>query len=52
MFFKSIPQDVYQGLMREDLVFDNSDKFFQSAGVYKEWPIGRGVYLTPTKGFY
>ena len=26
----TIPVDVYQILMREDIMFDNSDKFFQS----------------------
>ena len=29
----TIPVDVYQILMREDIMFDNSDKFFQSGKV-------------------
>ena len=48
----SIPKDVRLILGREDLIFDNTDKFLDTAGVYNHWPAGRGVFITHMKDVY
>ena len=48
----SVPKDVKLILGREDLIFDNTDKFLETAGVYNNWPAGRGVFITHMKDVF
>jgi hypothetical protein len=36
----TIPKDVKRILNKDDLMFDNDDKFMKSAGIHKHWPTG------------
>ena len=36
----TMPKDVKQLLKREDLIFENDNKFYTSAGLYNHWPTG------------
>ena len=37
----TMPKDVQTKLLREELLFDDTNKFFQSGGIYNHWPIGK-----------
>ena len=47
----TMPKDVQTKLLREELLFDDTNKFFQSAGIYNHWPIGNYNFLHANSKF-
>lgn len=48
----TMPKDVQQILKRDDIMFDDTDKFYASAGIYHHWPIGRGLFVSHLKDLF
>lgn len=46
-----MPQDQYDSMLKDHLVFESQDKYLKSAGILDYWPNGRGVYLSQDKEF-
>jgi len=38
-------------LTEDHFLFNNSDRFLEAAGGYKDWPTGRGIYFNDNKTF-
>ena len=47
----TMPKDVQQILKRDDIMFDDTDKFYASAGIYHHWPIGKS-FVAQTFAYY
>ncbi|XP_044759253.1 arginine kinase-like isoform X2 [Coccinella septempunctata] len=44
-------EDRKKQLKEKFILFDNTDKFLESAGAYRQWPSGRGVFTNSDENF-
>ncbi|MES1909230.1 MAG: hypothetical protein MHM6MM_002004 [Cercozoa sp. M6MM] len=48
---KDMSDQLRQELERDHLMAGNDDPYLKAAGVYKDWPVGRGVFVNNAKNF-
>ncbi|MCG8637380.1 MAG: phosphagen kinase [Desulfobacterales bacterium] len=49
--FNSLSQKDYTGLVQKKLAFPKGDRFQEAAGLNRDFPLARGVFLSHDKGF-
>lgn len=47
----SLSSEEYGELVEKHLLFKADDKYLKSAGIFDDWPIGRGAYISDDKKF-
>lgn len=46
-----IDSKTYEEMIEKHIIFDKNDRFLESAGAYKFWPIGRGIFRNKNETF-
>ncbi|RUS83790.1 hypothetical protein EGW08_008448 [Elysia chlorotica] len=48
---ESLSSELREQLQKDGMVFSNTDRFLKAAGVYSDWPAGRGIFVNEEKTF-
>jgi len=48
---EGMSEDVRKQLVNDHFLFKNDDRFLESAGGYRDWPLGRGIFYNENKTF-
>ena len=48
---KNIDFDTQQEMVKKHILFKKGDEFLSTAGAYRFWPTGRGIFHTPSEDF-
>ncbi|KAK3786729.1 hypothetical protein RRG08_000937 [Elysia crispata] len=48
---EGLSTELQDELLKERLLFSNTDRFLKAAGVYNDWPAGRGIFINEEKTF-
>ncbi len=49
--FTDLAEDIYEDLVQKKLAFPKGDRFQEAAGLNRDFPLARGVFLSRDKGF-